>query len=215
VIGVHTCDKRATRTYLAETYTSFNIEPGFTEDDQLWTATYRETDAEKATRLRKVLDQIFSSDSATCKPPRSVACLHELMIPIDISITAHGGAISAIFTDVNHIPYSVSTGGIYPFYHPTPASSNEFFPIRCRPNRSEGSAKLVTSVSVLFCMRKMYCGVLDARIRLLGIYSRVMHLKIKNDCKTGSVNCCPLQPHTHKRSRQNLSQGFGRNPHYD
>ncbi|KAJ7782198.1 histidine phosphatase superfamily [Mycena olivaceomarginata] len=38
--GEHTCDKRNTRTYIQNTFPHFDIEAGFTEEDELWTPTY-------------------------------------------------------------------------------------------------------------------------------------------------------------------------------
>ncbi|KAG8741091.1 hypothetical protein FRC10_003332 [Ceratobasidium sp. 414] len=68
-IGEHTCDKRRTKTYLQNAYPDFSIEPGFTEEDELWTAA-RETHEEISARLKSALDGIFGqllSEDDTCK----------------------------------------------------------------------------------------------------------------------------------------------------
>ncbi|KAL4081441.1 hypothetical protein V8B97DRAFT_26584 [Scleroderma yunnanense] len=61
-IGVHTCDKRRTRTYIQETFPEYAIEEGFTEEDELWSPDIRETWADIDARARTVLDMIFESD---------------------------------------------------------------------------------------------------------------------------------------------------------
>ena len=66
--GVHTCDKRKTRTYIATSYPHFIIEDGFTELDELWSPTIRESAAQVVERARKVLDVVFQNDiDALCK----------------------------------------------------------------------------------------------------------------------------------------------------
>jgi len=61
--GVHTCDKRKTRTYIATSYPRFIIEDGLTELDELWSPTVRESAADVAERARKVLDVVFQNDT--------------------------------------------------------------------------------------------------------------------------------------------------------
>ena len=60
--GVHTCDKRRSRSYIKETFPWLEIEEGFTEEDQLWSASKRESPAEIQRRAGKVLDTIFETD---------------------------------------------------------------------------------------------------------------------------------------------------------
>ncbi|KAF8725001.1 RabGAP TBC, partial [Rhizoctonia solani] len=100
VLGVHTCDKRRTKTYIRQTYKDFGIEPGFTEEDELWTADHRETNTETDARLRRTLDTIFD----------------RLLSPKDtfISVTAHSGAISSALRVLGHRAYSLPTGGVIP-----------------------------------------------------------------------------------------------------
>ncbi|GAA5947025.1 hypothetical protein JCM10213_007279 [Rhodosporidiobolus nylandii] len=96
-LGVHTCDQRRTKSYLADSYPSFSFEAGFAKDDELWSPTYRETDEEHAARIRVELDKIFSTDPSTY-----------------ISITAHGGVIGAFFRVVGHRKVAVPPGGMIP-----------------------------------------------------------------------------------------------------
>ena len=73
---MHTCDKRRTRTYIATSYPHFIIEDGFTELDELWSPTIRESKARVAERARKVLDLVFQNDiDALCKM-NSVYLIH-------------------------------------------------------------------------------------------------------------------------------------------
>lgn len=65
----HTCDKRSTRTYIANTFPDFVIEDGFSEEDLLWPGNVEngETAHDVAVRAKKVLDKIYNEDEATCK----------------------------------------------------------------------------------------------------------------------------------------------------
>ncbi|KAG8792078.1 hypothetical protein FRC12_007267 [Ceratobasidium sp. 428] len=100
VIGVHTCDKRRTKKYIHKTYSDFCIEPGFTEEDELWTADHRETDQEADIRLKAALDTIFGR----------LLSKHDTFI----SVTAHSGAINTALRVLGHRPYSLPTGGVIP-----------------------------------------------------------------------------------------------------
>jgi hypothetical protein len=57
------------QSYLAERFPTFQIEKGFSEEDPLWTADYRETDLEMQVRSRRAFDRVFSEGGAseTCK----------------------------------------------------------------------------------------------------------------------------------------------------
>ncbi|CAE6350726.1 unnamed protein product [Rhizoctonia solani] len=100
VIGVHTCDKRRTKAYIRDAYNDFRIEPGFTEEDELWTADHRETNTETDARLKATLDTIFG----------------RLLGSKDtfISVTAHSGAINSALRVLGHRAYSLPTGGVIP-----------------------------------------------------------------------------------------------------
>ncbi|KAG1735029.1 histidine phosphatase superfamily [Suillus lakei] len=92
--GVHTCDKRRTYTYIKQTFPDFDIEEGFMEEDKLWDPKVRETYAEIDARMRGVLDMIFDKDQEQF-----------------ISLTAHGGIVSAVLRVMNHRQYFLPTGG--------------------------------------------------------------------------------------------------------
>jgi hypothetical protein len=78
-IGVHTCDRRSSKTYIHENYPTYTFEQGFVEEDPLWNPVTRETDSAEDKRLRTVLDDVFSHDDSTF-----------------ISVTSHSGAISSM-----------------------------------------------------------------------------------------------------------------------
>lgn len=78
-IGVHTCDRRSNKTWIAENYPTYRFEEDFVEDDPLWDAITRETNSAQDVRSRTVLDDVFSQDANTY-----------------ISITSHSGEIGSI-----------------------------------------------------------------------------------------------------------------------
>ena len=63
--GEHTCDLRSSRTTLHQEFPWIHFENGFTEEDPLWTADHRETDAEHDIRTRRALDR-FMKANGTC-----------------------------------------------------------------------------------------------------------------------------------------------------
>ena len=65
--GVHTCDKRRTRSYIETTFPKMIIEKGFTEEDVLWDPDVRETKKQVTERAKLVLDVIFEHDEP-CEP---------------------------------------------------------------------------------------------------------------------------------------------------
>lgn len=99
--GVHTCDKRSTRSEIAEKYEprGFVIEPGFSEKDVLYRPDYRETVGEHAIRVNRAFQQIFTST------PDPV-----------LSLTSHSGTIRAQLLVLGHRSFAVGTGGIIPVF---------------------------------------------------------------------------------------------------
>lgn len=103
-IGVHTCDKRSTKTFIQDRYPTFEFEKGFTEEDVLWTPTHRETPTEQNVRTRRFLDNLFESDWD--HPPSKRQTF--------VSVTAHSGVINSFLEVIGHRPFKVSTGGLIP-----------------------------------------------------------------------------------------------------
>lgn len=95
--GIHTCDKRRTRTYIHETFPEYLIEDGFTEEDALWKPDVRESWDDVDVRAKAVLDMIFENDEEQY-----------------ISITAHSGFINACLRVTDHPLWALPTGGVIP-----------------------------------------------------------------------------------------------------
>lgn len=60
--GIHTCDKRRPLSYLRNAFPNFDIEEGFTEEDELYESDVRESEDHIVERARSVLDHIFKND---------------------------------------------------------------------------------------------------------------------------------------------------------
>ncbi|KAL9613226.1 MAG: hypothetical protein Q9167_002242 [Letrouitia subvulpina] len=99
VHSVHTCDRRSTRMSLSHAFPDFAFEPGFAEDDELWRAERRESDDEANTRVKSLLDDIFTNDGKE---------------KIWISFTSHSGATGALLRVLGHRPFRVETGAVMP-----------------------------------------------------------------------------------------------------
>ena len=97
VMGEHTCDKRSSRTVIHKAVPEWEIEPGFTEEDQLWQADHRETRAEHDGRTQELLDDVFDHDN------------HAF-----ISFTSHSGAIASLLRVLGHRQMRLPTGGMMP-----------------------------------------------------------------------------------------------------
>lgn len=96
-LGIHTCDKRSTKSFITSTYPTFTIEPGFTEDDELWNTDTRETFEEHVERSKELLDEIFEDNET-----------------LFVSLTAHSGAIMALFSTAEWKKIPVAASSVYP-----------------------------------------------------------------------------------------------------
>ncbi|KAG9005195.1 hypothetical protein FRB90_010506 [Tulasnella sp. 427] len=67
IIGVHTCDKRLTRSAIHKAFPEFDIEKGFAEEDLLWKPDVRETSHQRDIRVRRVFDKILHTDDTSYK----------------------------------------------------------------------------------------------------------------------------------------------------
>lgn len=138
-IGVHTCDMRSTKTQVHQRHPTLAFEPGFSEDDTLWTPDYRETSDEQNARLHRFLERLFSashlyrgallpetgnnvsnghSASANTSPQLTMHGSGAPPSTLDdakyVSITAHSGTINSILKVTNHRPFNVQPGGMIP-----------------------------------------------------------------------------------------------------
>lgn len=98
-MGVHTCDKRSTKTQIHEKFPQFIIEPGFAEEDIYWKKDYRETVAEQGLRINQSFQQIFDTTKDDI-----------------VSITSHSGSIRAQLLVLGHRSFAVGTGGMIPVF---------------------------------------------------------------------------------------------------
>ncbi|KAH7083309.1 histidine phosphatase superfamily [Paraphoma chrysanthemicola] len=95
--GVHTCDKRSPRSWIASAYPEFAIEGGMVEEDELWDADKREEFEEHTERSRQLLEDVFENDEN-----------------VSIALVAHTGSIRAIFAATGWKKVPVATGSVYP-----------------------------------------------------------------------------------------------------
>ncbi|TVY22354.1 putative phosphoglycerate mutase [Lachnellula hyalina] len=96
-LGVHTCDRRSSKSIIRENYPNWPFEAGFKEDDPLWDAEHRETNEAMDMRLMQALEDVFSNDKNTY-----------------ISISSHSGAIGSILRVLGHRNFSLGTGQVIP-----------------------------------------------------------------------------------------------------
>ncbi|KAK7978066.1 hypothetical protein PG988_005556 [Apiospora saccharicola] len=97
-MGRHTCDRRSSRSWIQEHYPSYLIEPGFTENDELFEADRRETDEEHIRRTRIAMDDIFENESS---------CF--------VSITMHSLASRIVMRVIGQEPFRMSPGSTTAF----------------------------------------------------------------------------------------------------
>ncbi|QIX00877.1 hypothetical protein AMS68_006394 [Peltaster fructicola] len=96
-LGVHTCDRRSTRSVIHAAWPEADIEPGFVEEDLLWKPDHREIHEEHDIRMQAFLDDVFDNDKSTV-----------------ISLTSHSGSISCMLRVLGHRPFKPLTGAIMP-----------------------------------------------------------------------------------------------------
>lgn len=94
-MGVHTCDRRSSRSKIHARWPDYEFEHGFAEEDPLWESKIRESDSHTTARLKSLFDDVFSHDHHTF-----------------ISLTAHSGAIAGALRALGHIPFGLRTGGV-------------------------------------------------------------------------------------------------------
>ena len=98
-LGVHTCDQRSSRSWIAENYPSFDIEAGFSEVDVLWNPDRRETLEEHVTRSTELLDDIFDGDYGDY-----------------VVLATHSGASRSLFAATGWKKVPVAAGAVYPLF---------------------------------------------------------------------------------------------------
>ncbi|KAF2842096.1 phosphoglycerate mutase family protein [Patellaria atrata CBS 101060] len=96
-IGIHTCDRRSSKSWIQENYPDYAIEAGFAEEDPFWLPDLRESNTAQVARLKKLLDDVFTTDDSTW-----------------VSFTSHSGAIGSLLKALGHRTFSLQTGGVIP-----------------------------------------------------------------------------------------------------
>jgi len=96
-IGVHTCDRRSSKSVIQKNHPTWIFEEGFEEEDPLWVPDRRETRAAMKVRARKAMDDIFNGDANT-----------------HISISSHSGMIAALLDFLGHREFGLGTGQAIP-----------------------------------------------------------------------------------------------------
>ncbi|OWZ31903.1 phosphoglycerate mutase [Cryptococcus neoformans] len=99
VYGGHTCDKRSPKSVLQKKFPNFKIEEGLTEEDELWKADDRETDAHMQMRAQRAMDRLFGKDGAK---------------ETYISVTAHSAILRNLLAVIHHQAYPLATGEMIP-----------------------------------------------------------------------------------------------------
>ena len=95
--GLHTCDRRSSRTYIHATYPGYVIPPEFAEEDPLWSPEERESDSALDARVTRLLDDVFATDRNTW-----------------VSFTSHSGAIAGLLRVLGHRAFALRTGAVLP-----------------------------------------------------------------------------------------------------
>jgi hypothetical protein len=98
-VSNHTCAKRSTRSWIENNYPEYIIDKDFEEWDPLWKEDHSETNDEEISRLRRLLEDIFTNDDASF-----------------ISLTTGSHAISAVLNIVGAPHVEVSQGVTFPLF---------------------------------------------------------------------------------------------------
>lgn len=104
------------KSEFASRFPSFEIEEGFSEEDPLWTADYRETDKQMQVRASRAFDRVFSSGGAseTCELfPPSCSRVIELTPALSLSLS-HPDPLLRPYLVRAYLPLSMISG--IPYY---------------------------------------------------------------------------------------------------
>lgn len=84
VIGIHTCDRRSSKTYIHTNFPEYRIEPGFAEEDEMWHPDTRESHSVHDVRVSASphphVNQIFSLGRSS-RESQLLRCLSRIDIP--------------------------------------------------------------------------------------------------------------------------------------
>ncbi|ODQ77388.1 hypothetical protein BABINDRAFT_172907 [Babjeviella inositovora NRRL Y-12698] len=113
-IGGHTCDKRNLRSVTEERFTryGFEIEEGFTEEDELYSDD-REKLHMHGLRINRFLQFLYEKDFGKTEQDTYV------------SVTSHSGTIRAFVLALAHRKFAICTGGMMPILVKGTRAKNE------------------------------------------------------------------------------------------
>ena len=103
VYGVHTCDRRSTRSYLSRRFHNIKFESGFSEEDRLWRKQEREPRSHTQQRALRALGSIFSRECNGADKHGRV-----------LSITSHSGLLMILLEAIGHKVDSIPLAGVVP-----------------------------------------------------------------------------------------------------
>ncbi|RHZ65547.1 hypothetical protein CDV55_101863 [Aspergillus turcosus] len=138
-ISLHTCDHRRSRAYIASLFPRWEIERGFSEEDELWNGVTAETPAAQDVRSKGALDEMFE---------RTVS--RDLFV----SVTAHSGEIASLLRVLGHRVFSLRTGAVIPVLVKAEKLSSQGLPEPTKvawTTSAHCTAPPVTSLSACVC----------------------------------------------------------------
>ncbi|PIA89057.1 hypothetical protein CB0940_07286 [Cercospora beticola] len=97
ITGVHTCDKRSSKSSIEAEFPEYQVESEMTEEDTRWKVDRRETLTERVEVINDFLAKVFSEDPSTF-----------------VSLTTHSGAIRALYQAIGHPDVWVAAGAVVP-----------------------------------------------------------------------------------------------------
>ena len=95
--GMHTCDRRSSRSAIEQTYSFVQFQGDFSKHDTLWLPHEREPLENATNRLQRWLLKLFSTEDATF-----------------VSVISHAGAIRAMYQAIGHPDVLVARGAVIP-----------------------------------------------------------------------------------------------------
>ncbi|KAF7131337.1 hypothetical protein CNMCM5793_004451 [Aspergillus hiratsukae] len=98
-ISLHTCDHRRSKSYIAGLFPDWEIERGFSEEDELWNGVTAETPAAQDVRSKGALDEMVERTDTK---------------DLFVSVTAHSGEIASLLRVLGHRVFSLKTGAVIP-----------------------------------------------------------------------------------------------------
>lgn len=96
--GIATSTRRSNRTYIHDSFPTYNIEAGFTEQDELWKSWVVELPFQIDERTKTALGDIFKAEQTAQI----------------VSITSHSYTTASILRNIGHREFPLDTAGVVP-----------------------------------------------------------------------------------------------------